>query len=532
MKQKRQLLSTAILMAFILCFLGAAQAAAGVDRDKPVADVMIGSSGINFLPKVSYGRLVVTAARPDGSMFEKTFDSGSTPYLDLSSIYGERPLDGSYTYELRVIPLTDKKVRKDHAFAAGKEDRTQIRETLTQTGYFHVQGGMIVTPASTSEDGLSGAMDIVHADDVIIDGSLCVGNDCYSGLAFGFDTIVLMENNLRIFFDDTSTIQNYPRNDWRIIANDSTDSGGNYFAIEDATEVSNIFVLEAGAPDNSIYVDSYGDVGINTSTPYYELHIVDGDSPCVRLDQDGSYGWTPQKWDLCGNESNFFIRDATHASKLPFRIEPDAPTDSIFVKSNGYVGIGTGAPSYPLELETTGTGAEFLCDRTDGATGVISAGLSYVFIGAKSNHDFRLIANDSVKMTVETSGDVGIGLTNPTYKLHISGGAYCDGAAWVPGSSREYKENITNLTLDEAINALDGLNPVKFNYKTNKDEDYMGFIAEDVPEIVATKERKGVNTMDVVAVLTKVVQEQQKLIRELQKNNTEFKKKIAELEKK
>ncbi|NIM16807.1 MAG: hypothetical protein GTO45_32875, partial [Candidatus Aminicenantes bacterium] len=87
-----------------------------------------------------------------------------------------------------------------------------------------------------------------------------MGNDCYSGLAFGFDTIVLMENNLRIFFDDTSTIQNYPRNDWRIICNDSTDGGGRYFAIEDATEVSNILVLEAGAPDNSIYVDSYGDV--------------------------------------------------------------------------------------------------------------------------------------------------------------------------------------------------------------------------------------------------------------------------------
>jgi hypothetical protein len=528
---KQNMLLTTILVVFIVCFCMPG-VSASVQKDRPVADVMIGSSGITWTPKVSYAKLVLTVARPDGSLAQKTFDSGSTPYIDLSSIYGENFTNGSYTYELRVIPVTGNRVRQQVGEVKGAKGKDLPHETLTQTGYFQVKDGMIVTPASTSEDGLSGAMDIVHADDVVIDGSLCVGNDCYSGLAFGFDTIVLMENNLRIFFDDTSTIQNYPRNDWRIICNDSTDGGGRYFAIEDATEVSNIMVLEAGAPDNSLYVDSSGDVGINTSTPYYELHIVDGDSPCVRLDQDGSYGWTPQKWDLCGNESNFFIRDATHASKLPFRIEPDAPTDSIFVKSNGYIGFGTGSPAYAMELETTGVAAEFLCNRTDGATGVISAGGSYVFIGAKSNNDFRLIANDSVKMTVETTGDVGIGLTNPTYKLHITGGAYCDGGAWMPGSSREYKENIKDLTVDEAMETLEGLKPVKFNYKTNKDEDYIGFIAEDVPELVATKERKSVSPMDVVSILTKVVQEQQEFIREQQKINAELKKRIAELEKK
>jgi hypothetical protein len=127
---------------------------------------------------------------------------------------------------------------------------------------------------------------------------------------------------------------------------------------------------------------------------------------------------------------------------------------------------------------------------------------------------------------------VGIGLTNPGYKLHISGGAYCDGGAWVPGSSREYKENITDLTLNEAMSALENLAPVKFNYKTNKDEDYMGFIAEDVPELVATKERKGVAPMDVVAVLTKVLQDQQKMVQEQQEAITVLKQEIAELKKK
>jgi hypothetical protein len=527
MRQKKSLFTLPVLlvifMAFILCLTGITEVFGEVGRttdNKPVADEMIGSSGITWMPKVNYGQLELRIARPDGTIFQKTFDSGVTPYAALSSICEGRFNDGSYTYELRVIPLTDKKVRKTGAFAAesGVESREQGRKTLTQTGYFQVQGGMIVTP-SASED-ISRPMDIVHADDVIIDGSLCVGNDCYSGLAFGFDTIVMMENNLRIFFDDTSTIQNYPRNDWRIICNDSTDGGGNYFAVQDATEVSNIFVLEAGAPDNSLYVDSHGDVGINTSTPYYELHIVDGDSPCVRLDQDGSYGWEPQKWDLCGNESNFFIRDATHASKLPFRIEPDASTNSIFVKSNGNVGIGTGAPSEALEVERTGTNPKIILERVSGAKAVFAAASTQTHIGSMTNHEFRLYVNNNWVMRLNTDGS-----------LDMSDGGGYDGT-WNPASSREYKENIRDLTTEEAVTSLEGLNPVKFNYKKHKEEEKLGFIAEEVPDLVATNGRKNLSTMDIVAVLTKVVQEQQKALKEQQNTIAQLKEKVAELEKK
>ena len=66
---------------------------------------------------------------------------------------------------------------------------------------------------------------------------------------------------------------------------------------------------------------------------------------------------------------------------------------------------------------------------------------------------------------------------------------------------------------------------MKYSYKVEKGERHVGFIAEDVPELVATKDRKAVGAMDVVGVLTKVVQEQQKTI-------VETKDKVAELEKK
>jgi hypothetical protein len=517
MNTKKRLLISICAAIFALCIVSASMFAAD-KTGNPIADINIGSHTVTWQPKVDYGRLLLTVSGPGNLFFTRTFEGTRAPYYQLTN-----PVDGQYTYELKVLPAMEWKGRSENepgkniAITAGSG--APFAEAITQTGYFHVKNGSFVTPKNAPEE-MARTKDIVHADDVIIDGSLCVGNDCYSGLAFGFDTIVMMENNLRIFFDDTSTIQNYPRNDWRIVANDSTDGGGNYFAVQDATEVSNVLVLEAGAPDNSLYVDNHGDVGINTSTPYYELHIVDGDSPAVRLDQDGSYGWTPQKWDLCGNESNFFIRDATHASKLPFRIEPDAPTDSIFIKSSGNVGIGTGSPSEPLEIERTGTNAKIWVDRTDGATGQLTASASNVQIGAASNHPVRIVANGSYRMEIQQDGDIVMAVGGGTYD-HASGD-------WLDGSSRDYKKNIAELKAETAMAAFNDLKPVTFQFKADKDNELkVGFIAEDVPDLVATRTRKNLSSMDIVAVLTKVMQEQQKTISKLQEKMAELEKKLS-----
>lgn len=209
--------------------------------------------------------------------------------------------------------------------------------------------------------------DFVINDDLIVTGSTCVGFDCTNGLSFGFDTHILKENNLRLFFDDTSTSASFPNNDWRLTANDTTNGGVSRFSIEDATAGRIPFTIRAGAPNNALYIDNGGRVGLGTSTPVVEMHITDGDTPTVRLDQNGNSGFTPQTWDVAGNETNFFIRDATNGSKLPFRIRPGAPTSSIDIAANGNVGMGTSNPATKLHLlgitgesnavrlETTGT---------------------------------------------------------------------------------------------------------------------------------------------------------------------------------
>jgi hypothetical protein len=180
--------------------------------------------------------------------------------------------------------------------------------------------------------------------------------------------------------------------------------------------------------------------------------------------------------------------------------------DNNIVTINGKLGIGTKTPAYSMELETTGENAVITTKRTDGATNFMSATASYAQFGAVSNHPVRILVNSAWKMTLNTDGS-----------LSMANGATCTtGGVWTNASSRELKENIESLCPAEALDALKRLNPVKYNYKVDKADKHVGFIAEDVPDLVATADRKGMSPMDVIAVLTKVVQEQQKIIADIQ----------------
>ena len=91
----------------------------------------------------------------------------------------------------------------------------------------------------------------VIATDLIVQGSICAGLDCVNGESFGFDTLRLKENNLRIKFQDTSNSASFPSNDWQITANDSTNGGANKFSIDDIDGGRTPFTIEASAPSHS-----------------------------------------------------------------------------------------------------------------------------------------------------------------------------------------------------------------------------------------------------------------------------------------
>lgn len=214
-----------------------------------------------------------------------------------------------------------------------------------------------------------------------------------------------------------------------------------------------------------------------------------------------------------------------------------AQTDVLYVVNNN-VGIGTASPAGKLSIQqgtlqltgtsqvppTSGKGIEFFFtgvngnmiayDRTGGA--YLPFGLAGSTVGFSTSGANRVF--------IDAAGHFGIGTTSPAYPLQMGSGAYCSvGGVWTNASSREYKQDIQELSTEAAEATLEKLNPVTYAYKAAPGEHHVGFIAEDAPDLVATADRKGMSALDVVAVLTKVVQEQQKTIAELKAEVAELK---------
>jgi hypothetical protein len=116
---------------------------------------------------------------------------------------------------------------------------------------------------------------------------------------------------------------------------------------------------------------------------------------------------------------------------------------------------------------------------------------------------------------IKGEGRLGIGVVDPAHSIHVGGGAHCfGGREWRNASSISCKKDVEALSLADALAALRDLRPVTFKY-VDDDEVRAGFIAEDVPDLVAAGDRQSLSAMDFVAVLTRVVQFQQWQISEL-----------------
>jgi len=257
--------------------------------------------------------------------------------------------------------------------------------------------------------------DQVISNDLIVDGSTCIGQDCVNGESFGFDTLRLKENNLRIKFVDTSNSASFPTRDWQLTANDSSNGGANKFSIDDIDGSRTPFTIEAGAPSHSLYVEDSGRIGLGTNVPVADIHTKSGNTPTLRLEQDGSSGFSPQTWDVAGNEANFFIRDAKNGSTLPFRIFPGAPSDAFVIEGStgtGDIGLNTKFPTANLHIVETEKSdwktllklqhdgnPEIQFESTDSTYGnkwALSAGTNFVFKDA----------NASPVLYVKPNGDI------------------------------------------------------------------------------------------------------------------------------
>ncbi|HEY7775289.1 MAG TPA: hypothetical protein VIC02_02015, partial [Kineobactrum sp.] len=310
---------------------------------------------------------------PEDFYLRESFAAGEPIEIIPTALNESYLPDGPYRYELQIMSIQGLSSERGSDEAGGTESVGSGFGSYSiegGSGTFSIEGGQIVSSnvaeapykgadwratKGTGEQTIEydGYQEQTFATDVEIQGSLCVGFDCTPNESFGFDTIRLKENNTRIKFDDTSNSGSFPSNDWQLTANDSNNGGANKFSIDDITGGKTPFTIIAGAPSNSLFVNNAGRLGLGTSTPAVRAHMRDGNTPTLRLEQDGSSGFAAQTWDVAANETNFFIRDTTNGSRLPFRIRPGASENSIYIDSDGDVGMGTASPSAKLHVHGT-----------------------------------------------------------------------------------------------------------------------------------------------------------------------------------
>ena len=247
-------------------------------------------------------------------------------------------------------------------------------------------------------------------------------------------------------------------------------------------------VVQDSGGETAFVVTEDGRVGIGISTPELNLDIVAPTNGLIRLSDTAT--------DNTTKVSRMVLRHYSNA-ELPVYLFGAASTSTDnFVAFGGGNTIGNAATQLDL----------FTAENTTTPVG-------------------------SPRLTIIGNGYVGIGTQSPSNPLEMASGAYVTtGGVWTNASSRKYKKEIKELSGSGAMKTLEGLNPVTFKYRTAGDEQHVGFIAEEVPELVSMKDRKGLSPMDIVAVLTKVVQEQQDSLKELKAKNERLEQRLLALE--
>ncbi|MGH9362709.1 MAG: tail fiber domain-containing protein [Thermoanaerobaculia bacterium] len=559
-------------LALAVACLGLVAGAASAAPNEAVATLSAGAAGVEFRPlSGDYEKLVLTVSGPGEFRFRREFAAGQIPVFSAFGKGGQALPEGNYTYELLAVPRFAPDVRQKLAAArkAGNERAVvaELRQagklpkgTVQSGGFAMISGSFVV--AGLEEEAGTGprsakealrptfAADQVIPDDLIVQASLCVGFDCVNNENFGFDTIRLKENNLRIKFEDTS-VGSFPTNDWQLTANDSASGGQSKFSIEDITGARVPFTVEAGSTTNSIYIDSTGRVGFRTSTPVLDIHVNTSNTPAIRLEQNSSGGFTAQTWDVAGNEANFFVRDVTGGSRLPFRIRPGAPTSSVDISADGDIGIGTASPDVPVDIKsnaanvvavriqaqnsTSVSGIEFLEDSTitetvEGFMGFVHATNEFRFNSVNANPLTFRTANTE-RGRFDADGDFGIGCNAPASDLVVASGAGCSvpsssmnagDAQFTPASSRTFKENLSPVRIPAILEKIAGIDVYTYDFKQGP-KNRMGLMAEDFHHIFGRGSDKYLSGDEVQMALWLAV-------KELSAENKELTDRLAALE--
>jgi hypothetical protein len=209
-------------------------------------------------------------------------------------------------------------------------------------------------------------------------------------------------------------------------------------------------------------ITSAGLVGVGTSSPNSFFHVKGGNNNVANIDNDGSQ-YTNLGFSNNGTEKGAIYWDNSNSA---FILGPNAASSQLLFRANnaeraridssGRLGIGTSSPSYLLdangeariatrlridgpssgdklkltgittgsiysEISNTGNTTIFGNEQSTGG-GLCSGGLAYAtVVNAQAARPLQLATSNTARLTIDSSGRVGIGTTSPDGNLTIGG---------------------------------------------------------------------------------------------------------------
>ena len=206
--------------------------------------------------------------------------------------------------------------------------------------------------------------------------------------------------------------------------------------VEESSDEDKIRFDTAGS--ERMIIDNTGKVGIGTTSPATGLHVSSGSSivtventntnsmPSIEMKGIKNTGTAATAAILNARSAGSFTIDVdpddTDANSASFfSVEVDG-AEAMRVDSEGRVGIGTTSPSELLDIDA-GTAGSVELTTTGGRTIQLTANDSEPFlsVGSTTAHSAAIMTNGVRRLTVNSSGQVGIGATNPAAELDIKG---------------------------------------------------------------------------------------------------------------
>jgi hypothetical protein len=201
--------------------------------------------------------------------------------------------------------------------------------------------------------------------------------------------------------------------------------------------------------DFAFFIDSIGRVGLGVGTPAFPFQVNQEDSNSVIaffrnlkgsasiVTHNGS-----QYAGLGVDSTSGFV--GSLYNPIDFRILAGSSEQVRIKHANGYVGVGTSAPSRKLEVQSTvpdialfgsTTSIGIISIRNSSAELELGADALGGLLGTHTDTDLRFRTGNVAKMIIRhATGNVGIGTNNPTEKLHVIGKGFFTEGITLPNS--------------------------------------------------------------------------------------------------